>query len=290
MQAVAETILPPPSGLGVLAKYAKIFRVSLIERMTYRGDFFFSTILRFLPMLTTILLWAAIYEGAPEQEGGKKELAGFTYQQMVAYLLLVHISRMFSSMPGLALGITRDIREGTLKKYLIQPLDMMGYMLAYRMAHKTAYIITSILPYGLLYAVCWQFMMEIQVDPLTLLAYVLSLLLSFLIGFYLEMCLGMMGFWFLEVTSLLYVINTFNYFVSGHMFPLDIFPYPFDVILKQLPFQYLAYFPTSILLGKTRGEEMWYGLAMEAVWAVFFIWLSRWLYHRGLKHYSAYGG
>ena len=40
-----------------------IFRVSLSERMTYRGDFLLGTILRFLPMVTTILLWQAIYTG-----------------------------------------------------------------------------------------------------------------------------------------------------------------------------------------------------------------------------------
>ena len=44
------------------------------------------------------------------------------------YLLLTHISRMFSSMPNLAGGIARDIREGTLKRYLIQPLDLIGYL------------------------------------------------------------------------------------------------------------------------------------------------------------------
>ncbi len=49
---------------------------------------------------------------------------------MIAYLLLTHISRMFSSMPGLAGGIARDIREGTLKRYLIQPMDMIGYLLS----------------------------------------------------------------------------------------------------------------------------------------------------------------
>ena len=31
-------------------------------------------------------------------------------------------------MPGLAGGIARDIREGTLKRYLIQPVDMIGYL------------------------------------------------------------------------------------------------------------------------------------------------------------------
>src|SRR5437660_7383995 len=139
-----------PSGVvRAVRKYGKIFRVSLIERMTYRSDFFLSTLLRFLPMVTTILLWESIYDGA-----GTNVLSGFRRQEMIAYLLLVHISRMFSSMPGLAYGIARDVREGTLKKYLLQPIDMIAYLLSYRAAHKVAYIVTSSLPYALLFFLC----------------------------------------------------------------------------------------------------------------------------------------
>src|SRR4051812_43584659 len=103
-----------------LRKYFKIFRASLVERMAYRGDFLFGTILRFLPMITTILLWKAIYAGAEQSGGGQKALGNtaggisFRYEEMIAYLLLTNISRMFSSMPGLAGGIARDIRDGTL--------------------------------------------------------------------------------------------------------------------------------------------------------------------------------
>ena len=64
---------PPARGLSVnLRKYVKIFRASLVERMTYRGDFLLGTILRFLPMVTTILLWQAIYTGV----GQGRQLAG----------------------------------------------------------------------------------------------------------------------------------------------------------------------------------------------------------------------
>src|SRR5262249_16303457 len=150
------------------------------------------------------------------------------------YLLLVHISRMFSSMPGLAGGIARDIREGTLKKYLIQPLDMIGYLLSYRAAHKVAYIVTSFLPYALLFFLCRNFFDGFP-DPLTMAAYVVSLLLAFVTGFFFEATIGMVGFWFLEVTSLLYVVNTLNFFVSGHMFPLDLLPAGWAAFFKALP-------------------------------------------------------
>jgi len=275
--------------LQVLRKYWNICRVSLIERLTYRADFFLATILRFLPMLTTILLWQAVYAGA-NATSGQQQLSGFTFDEMVAYLLLVHISRMFSSMPGLAAGIARDVREGTLKKYLIQPIDMIGYLISYRAAHKMAYIATSALPYGFLFLLCWPYFANISLTTPQFVAYVISLLLGFLIGFFFEASIGMVGFWFLEVTSLLYIVNTLNFFVSGQMFPVDLLPPPCDSILKSLPFQYMAYFPAAILLGKVKGAQLIYGLLGEAAWVLGFIVLARWLYRLGLRRYSAYGG
>ncbi len=280
------SVNPTPSPLARLRKYLRIYRVSLTERLVYRGDFFLSTILRFLPMVTTILLWQAIFAGA-----GKKSIAGFTHRQMIAYLLLVHVSRMFSSMPGLAYGIARDIREGTLKKYLLQPLDMLSYLLSYRAAHKTAYIATTSIPYGILFLACWNYFTELaKPTPELVVAYIASLLLAFLIGFFFEACMGMVGFWFLEVSSLMYVINTVNFFVSGQMFPLDLLPDWLRVPLKLLPFQYLAYFPAAVLVGKVEGPAIWHGLLAELAWAVAFIVLARVLYRLGLRRYSAYGG
>src|SRR6202008_4845361 len=72
-----------PASLGrirrTVRKYFNIFRVSLIERMAYRGDFLLGTFLRFLPLITTILLWQAIYGRSD------RELFGFNFRQMIAY-------------------------------------------------------------------------------------------------------------------------------------------------------------------------------------------------------------
>jgi viologen exporter family transport system permease protein len=290
--SLSEAAVPaPPRGVGsAVRKYANIFRVSLIERLAYRGDFFFSTCLRFLPMVTTILLWTAIYQGAGGGDSAAgPRLSGFSYREMIAYLLLVHISRMFSSMPGLASGIARDIRDGSLKKYLLQPIDMLSYLVSYRAAHKVAYIVTACLPYGLLFFLCRGFFDGLP-GGWTLAGYLVSLALAFIVGFFFEACIGMIGFWFLEVTSLLYVVNILNFFISGQMFPLDLLSPFWAGLLKALPFQYLAYFPATVFLGKVQGRDLAHGLLAEAAWAVFFIVLARVLYRLGLRRYSAFGG
>ena len=60
---------------------SKIFRASLVERMAYRGDFLIGTVLRFLPMVTTILLWEAVYTGAAQ--GGEKKTNPLNGQEYV---------------------------------------------------------------------------------------------------------------------------------------------------------------------------------------------------------------
>jgi ABC-2 type transport system permease protein len=237
-------------------------------------------------MVTTVLLWQAIYVGA-----GKKgsDLAGYRYNEMIAYLLLTHISRMFSSMPNLAAGIAREVREGTLKRYLLQPIDMIGYLLSYRVAHKVAYIVTSFLPYALLFYICRDFF-DRRPDAATLGAYGVSLILAFLVGFFFEASVGMVGFWFLEVTSLLYIVMTLNFFISGQMLPLDLLPQPWKGLLMALPFQYMAYFPAAVFLGKVNGADLWIGLMAELFWAIGFIVLTRVLFRLGLRRYSAFGG
>ena len=282
--AAAPAAAPRPGVGRSMIKYARIFRVALIERMTYRADFLVGTVLRFLPIVTTVLLWRAIYEGS-----GQAELGGFNYREMIAYLLLTNISRMFSSMPGLAGGIAREVREGTLKRYLIQPLDLLGYLFSSRVAHKVAYITMSFLPYAGLFYICRGYFDGFP-DATQMLAYAASLVLAFVVGFYFEASVGMVGFWFLEVTSVLYIVMTLNFFISGHMLPLDLLPQPWAGLLKVLPFQYMAYFPAVVFQGKVRGTELLLHLALELFWAVAFAVLARALYRAGLRRYGAFGG
>lgn len=266
-----------------ILKYFNIFKISLIERLTYRADFLLGTFLRMLPLVTTLLLWRAVY-------AAKDEISGYTFKQVVAYLLLVHVSRMFSSMPGLASGIARDVRDGNLKRYLIQPLDLLAYLLAYRIAHKVAYIVTSLPVYAVIFWVFWGFF-EWPDDPRWYGAYFASLVMSFLLGFAFEASLGMLGFWFLEISSFLYLVNTVNFFVSGHFLPLDLLDPWVAGVLKILPMQYMAYFPAALIMGKAGGwESIVLGLVIEAIWCSVFIALARLTYLVGLRRYSGYGG
>jgi ABC-2 type transport system permease protein len=117
-----------------------------------------------------------------------------------------------------------------------------------------------------------------------------SLVMGFLIGFFLEASIGMIGFWFLEVSSLLFVLMLFSFFLSGHMFPLTMLPPAIESVVSFLPFKYLAFFPAAIFLGKIPEEDLPLEMAIEAAWLVFFVVLCRVAYARGIRRYSGFGG
>ena len=265
-----------------------ILRIALEERLVYRGDFALGTLMRFLPIVTQIFLWWAIFDSLGSGSGG--QVVGYRFQDMVAYYLLTMVCRAFSSMPGLASGIAAQIRTGEIKKYLIQPVDMLGFLLATRVAHKLAYYSVALLPFALVFYLCRGYFVDGWPAAGTLAGFVASLLLSFVLGFFLEASIGLSGFWFLEVSSLLFVYMLINYFLSGHMFPLDMLPAPWNALVDVLPLKYLAYFPAAVFLGKVSGPELVWNLWIEAAWAVFFVILSRVMFRRGVRRYSGFGG
>jgi ABC-2 type transport system permease protein len=273
-----------------LRKYLYVLRIALSERLVYRTDFFLSTLMRFAPMVTTILLWRAIYHVS---EAGSEtiEYSGLTYRNVVAYYLLTFVSRAFSSMPGLAGGIARDVREGTIQKYLIQPIDQINYLMMTRAAHKLVYYGVSAIPFAIAFYLCRGFFTGWP-DPLMFASGVASLVLAFFLGFFFEVSIGLLSFWFLEISSFLFIVMSLNYFLSGHMVPLDLLPETLRGVLEWLPFQYMAYFPAKVFLGTpdmTPGVVA-EGLAWQLGWVVLFAIVSRVLYRRGLRRYSAFGG
>jgi len=264
-----------------------ILRTCLEERLVYRGDFAFATLFRFLPIVTQIFLWGAIY--GIHTSNPHKTLNTYTYANMVAYYLLAMLGRAFSSMPGLASGIARDVRDGTVKKYLTQPIDMLGYLFWHRVAHKLVYYCVAAGPFVFVFWLLGDYFPGWP-GGMTLVGGVAALLCGFLIGFLIESLIGLIAFWWLEVSSLIFIYMMINYFLSGHMIPLDWLPTPLDAWVQFLPFKYLAYFPATVFLGRYSQTELVYELSLELVWIAVLLILCRIAFARGVRRYGAFGG
>ena len=264
-----------------------ILRTSIEERLVYRGDFAFATLVRFLPIVTQVFLWGAIYQASGPRD--PKVINGYTYGDMVAYSLLVMVGRAFSSMPGLTTGLARDIRDGSIKKFLIQPIDLLDYLFWHRVAHKLVYYAVAFLPFAFVFWVCREYLRGWP-DLLTLAGWFVSLAIAFAIGFLIESLMGLIAFWFLEVSSLVFVYMLLSYFLSGHMLPLDWLPEPYGDAIRLLPFKYLAFVPAAILLEKYNHLQLGLELSQGILWIIALWGINRLALTKGIQRYSAFGG
>lgn len=110
---------------------------------------------------------------------------------------------------------------------------------------------------------------------------------AFVLRFFMQYVLCMGAFWYERVAAMDAVIYLPYMFLSGLVFPFEVLPDAARDVLLWTPFPYMVWFPAQMLVG---GEvPMLRGFAIMIAWTALFFALYRWLWKKGLKHYSAMG-
>jgi ABC-2 type transport system permease protein len=108
--------------------------------------------------------------------------------------------------------------------------------------------------------------------------------------FFITYSLAMMAFWILEISTIVFIVYSFEYFLGGQMFPIDIMPNTVQAVMKWLPFYYELFCPIAIFLGRLQGVALAQALAIQTGWLLLTWAAARAMWKRGLGHYQAVGG
>ena len=127
-------------------------------------------------------------------------------------------------------------------------------------------------------------------DPLVYVLTVISTVMAAFIQFFITYSLAMFAFWILEISTIIFIVYSFEYFLGGQMFPIDIMPPAVQAVMKWLPFYYELFFPVAIFLGRIKGPELVQQLAIQIGWLLLTWMCARFMWQRGLGHYQAVGG
>lgn len=100
--------------------------------------------------------------------------------------------------------------------------------------------------------------------------------------------LGIWAFKFLEIWVFLMIKNNILALATGTLIPLMLLPDALVAAMKYLPFYYVTYLPTMLLMGRNT-EELFMGLGVLAVWNAAFLPLNHILYERLRRRYDGVG-
>ncbi|HWL54966.1 MAG TPA: ABC-2 family transporter protein [Chthoniobacteraceae bacterium] len=265
-----------------LEKYGKVFDVGLQNTFVYRWNFLLRSLFALAPLAGTVLIWQAIFS-----ESGS--VGSYGYHQMIWYFLLVLLVDNLVTPTEDEWQIAADIRDGQMNAYLVKPFNYIAYRFSLFLSYRLIYTLVTLLPVAAIFfwfreVIVWP--SDWTTWPVFGLSVALSAALSFLIAY----CVALMAFWVLEISTLLFIVYSFEYFLSGQTFPLDIMPLWFQNVLMFTPFPYQMFFPVQIVMERVAGEALWRGLAIQTAWVAAVFALSQFLWSRGVRKYQAYGG
>jgi ABC-2 type transport system permease protein len=267
-----------------MQKYWHVIGIGLQSNLTYRFNYLTRTLFSFIPLFAMLSLWRTIYAS-----NGGTENNGFTQAQMIFYYMLVAVVDVFTAVNEDDWQIAADIREGNISQFLLKPVDYLWYRLCLFFSGRIAFIMMAIIPLAI-FIFCFRAYFVAPVNGIALAVFPVSLLLTALLQFFISYTMAMLAFWLLEISTFIFILFAFEYLASGHLFPLALLPSPLFHALLFTPFPYLLYFPISVYVGKIAGVDLWSGLAIQAIWVVLAYALARFMWTRGIKKYSAFGG
>jgi len=265
-----------------LAKYVGAASLGLRAAFEYRVNFVFSLLGAVAPVIVQVALWARIYSG----DAGET-LFGFTQVQMLGYVVVANIvSRLVRT--GFEYDLNDDIRSGGLDRFLVKPIDYLGFRLAQFVGAKsaeTAFMGACLALALLVLSALTGFAVSIAAA----LGFLAALVLAFLLNFLVFWCVGLAGFWLTEIGFFFEAARIVIIMASGGIFPLSVLgPVP-ERILSALPFRFTIQFPTEVLCGRVAGAQLATGLAIAAAWSIALYALARSLWAVGVRRFVAVG-
>jgi ABC-2 type transport system permease protein len=268
-----------------MKKYLHVVNIGFQNNLQYRFNYLTRTLLSFIPLFAMLSLWRTIYSGI-SQPGAHN---GFTEAEMVFYYLLVAVVDVFTAVNEDDWQIAADIREGAISQFLLKPVDYLWYRLGLFFAGRLAFVSMAALPLAV-FIFCFRHYFLPPPDGFTFAIFLVSLVMTALLQFFISYAMAMLAFWFLEISTFIFIVFAFEYLASGHLFPLDVLPAPVKQVLFFTPFPYQLYLPIQIYMGKTAGADLWRGLFAQFGWVLAAFAMARFMWRRGVKKYSAFGG
>lgn len=263
-----------------MKKYVAIFKTAWQNSLTWRGNVFFYFTLSFLPLIGYYFLWTSVFED-------RARTAGFDYPALITYAVVAMIyGRLTWISPEY--GVMENIREGTLTKYLIQPISYFGYYWSSRIGFRTFSVLVTI-PFILVLIAMLHSSLLVPDSTIRWMLFIATMPIAAAIQFSFGMILGLLSFWILEARYFQFFKGALLALLGGALLPYAFFPHAIQTVFAYLPFKYLASFPLSIYLGSISTKQAIVGILVGVFWIFAFHIITTTMWRRGLKRFVAFG-
>lgn len=223
-------------------------------------------------------LWSSIFSAT-----GLPLIQGYDLTAMLQYQALVMLVALAGQSYN-SMNLSQDIRMGRISAYLIYPFQFWQFHTASFLSFQVIQVAVTMVTLLVLY-------LTGILEGLTGLHLVQGLAYTSLVSFFwfaTAFAQGLVSFWLEESWAIRVMFNIMTGFLSGAMFPLEIYPAWFVGILKWTPFPYVTYVPVKIMTGTYVGNQL-IPAGVVVMWILIAYFIAAILWRRGLRLHTAAG-
>lgn len=262
-----------------MKKYIEIVKTYMKAQLIWRWDTFIDVLLAMAKIVFAWILWSILFEG-------KEQIAGMGFYTMISYYIISSYLYQLDKSSEISQQMASMLRNGTFSKYMVIPVHTQAYFVA-MITGKILFsafvgLLTTILCFGFLGI---SFVSVINIK--TLFCGVTMIILGLLFMAELNYFLGILTLKFEEISTFLMIKDNFSAFVTGAVVPLALLPEWMLAGMRCLPFYYVTYLPSMLLIGKQQ-EEAVVGMIVLCMWCIAFAILNQVTYeHYRIKYDGA---
>lgn len=261
-----------------LLKYAAVGRITVRNQLAYLADFLLRTVFLLAILYIFLQLWGVTFR----QEGASL-IAGYTYEQLIWYLILAESITM--ACPSLCARIEEEVKSGDIGYKLIRPMSYTLFHAAAYFGEVAVRLLVNIAVGGALGVLVfgwpdfgwgWPAFFAVAIG-------------SVAVNYLLNMALALCAFWVEETRGLEFVYNKLLFTVGGMLLPLEIFPDWLQRICAWLPFQAVIYFASRTAV-RFDAELLGRFLLIQWLWVALLAGLVALIFSLGVKKLHVNGG
>lgn len=265
--------------------YGGFTRAGAQGAMAYRLNFMGFFIGESLYCFVMYFIWKAVFAAS-----GEGTFMGFTMTDMTIYVFLANIVGFFTDTDSTKM-LAEEIREGSIIMRMIKPVNVDMSLLATEIGDKAVMSAFIFLPVMIGVEVYRYFALGyVAFNIVLFLGFVLSVILSYILSFYVNLIFGYLAFWLMNIWGFSILKGSIIKFFSGSLIPLAFFPEIVRNIFEQLPFASLVYTPVMIYMGKLKGIDLAFAFGKQIAWIIVFVVIAKLMWRLAEKRLAVQGG
>lgn len=258
---------------GMAAVVPKLF-------LAYSIWVWMSLFVQMIAVVIFVAFWRAVYASTAT-------VGGLTYDQTLNYILLAQIFNDGAYVSNVIYDFGAGLREGQIAAALLRPVDYQATQYVQNVAQLGINLLLKI-PLAVFIWIVYG--LQLPSDPVTWLAFAVTLLLGHAVLFCFDWIIGCTAFYSTEIWGMSVVRYSVAMFLSGALIPLNMMPEWLRSIAIILPFSQTVYLPVSLLSGITPVSDMPRIWLIQSVMLLVLLLSSRLIFRRAVRVITVQGG